>query len=75
MTTLMERKVEGAQHVVALKLLSGERLLVHLVHGENTAVVYEGESGREALDAFNHPFARPDVPDIFSRSTASEELP
>jgi hypothetical protein len=37
--------------------------------GERIASIV-AETPDEALDAYRHPFARPDVPDIFSRAAA-----
>lgn len=74
-TLLMERKVEAAPYVVALEL-SGPGVavsLAELVSGERVCEVYVGTDGREALDAFDHPFARPHVHDVFKNDVYEED--
>jgi hypothetical protein len=42
---------------------------VSSAEGERLASI-AAETAAEALEAYRHPFARPDVPDIFGRAAA-----
>jgi hypothetical protein len=76
MSTLSERKIEGAPYEVCLDEHRGVLTVTlydrHDFLGTEMTKVYQGPDSREALDAFEHPFVRPHVPDIFKRDVAGE---
>lgn len=49
-------ELDGKRHVITLHAF-----------GITPWIVYRGGDGAQALDAFLHTFARPDVPDVFQR--------
>lgn len=69
------RTIPGNGGRVVWELWDGENGLAdpcHLVHvwgaGDQHIITLDSLTPQEALDAFLHTFARPDVPDVFART-------
>jgi hypothetical protein len=74
LTEVDTRKITGNGGTVTLYLSASTEARRYLVDvasakGETIATIV-AETPAEALDAYRHPFARPDVPDIFSKAAA-----
>lgn len=74
LTEVDARSIAGNAGTVTLYLSVGPVAQHYVVHvqsaaGESIASITV-ETRAEALDAYLHPFARPDVPDVFSRAVA-----
>jgi hypothetical protein len=71
LTEVDSRTIAGNGGTVTLYLADSVfpryRVDVDGAEGERIASIGAGTRA-EALDAYRHPFARPDVPDIFSRA-------
>jgi hypothetical protein len=72
LTEIDARRITGNAGQVALYLCAGPAAAQYAVHvqaedGRILAVITT-DSRAEALEAYRHPFARPDVPDIFSEA-------
>jgi hypothetical protein len=72
LTEVDARSLAGHAGTVTLYLSVGAAAHQYVVHVESAAgetlARITTETRVEALDAYRHPFARPDVPDIFSRA-------
>jgi hypothetical protein len=77
LTEVDSRRIAGNAGTVTLYLAGDSvapryRVDVAGAEGEHVASISAGTRA-EAVEAYRHPFARPDVPDIFSRAESSRE--
>jgi hypothetical protein len=72
LTEVDARSIAGHSAKVALYLSVGSAAQHYVVHVETanggTLASITAYTRAEALDAYRHPFARPDVPDIFAEA-------
>jgi hypothetical protein len=72
LTEIDSRSIAGHSVEVALYFSVGSAEQHYVVHVEGTdgraLARIRTDSRADALDAFRHPFARPDVPDIFGEA-------
>jgi hypothetical protein len=72
LTEIDARSIAGHSAKVALYLSVGSAAQHYVVHVESadggTLARVRADTRAEALDAYRHPFARHDVPDIFSEA-------